>query len=96
MRPRQAKWRVRKPNEGHHDHRRCTEGALPHCCLRHHPQALNALAIASQLEPNEWYLRIEGELMADSILNRIATGARYVDLDGPNMREYFARRRDGA
>ena len=55
-----------------------------------------ATIIASQLEPNEWYLRIEGELMADSILNRIATGARYVDLDGPNMREYFARRRDGA
>ena len=52
-----------------------------------------ATVVASQLEPNEWYLRIEGELMADSILNRIATGARYVDLDGPNMREYFARRR---
>ena len=33
-----------------------------------------ATLIASQLEPNEWYLRIEGELMADSILNRIATG----------------------
>lgn len=48
--------------------------------------------IASQLEPNEWYLRIEGELMADSILNRIATAARYVDLEGPNMRKYFAER----
>ncbi len=52
-----------------------------------------ATLIASQLEPNEWYLRIEGELMADSILNRIATGARYIDLDGPNMREYFAKRK---
>lgn len=52
-----------------------------------------ATIIASQLEPNEWYLRIEGELMADSILNRIATGARYVDLDGPNMREYFAKKK---
>ena len=49
--------------------------------------------IASQLEPNEWYLRIEGELMADSILNRIATGARYIDLEGPNMREYFAKKK---
>lgn len=49
---------------------------------------------ASQLEPNEWYLRIEGELMADSILNRVATGARYIDLDGPNMRECFAERRE--
>lgn len=52
-----------------------------------------ATIIASQLEPNEWHLRIEGELMADSILNRIATGARYVDLDGPNMREYMAGQR---
>ena len=52
-----------------------------------------ATIIASQLEPNEWYLRIEGELMADSILNRIATGARYVDLEGPNMREYFAKKK---
>ena len=52
-----------------------------------------ATLIASQLEPNEWYLRIEGGLMADSILNRVATGARYVDLDGPNMREYFAKQR---
>ncbi|WP_418381867.1 ATP-binding protein [Adlercreutzia sp.] len=47
--------------------------------------------IASQLEPNEWYLRIEGELMADSILNRIATGARCIDLEGPNMRQYLAK-----
>lgn len=53
-----------------------------------------ATVIASQLEPNEWYLRIEGELMADSILNRIATGARYIDLEGPNMREYFAERKE--
>ena len=54
---------------------------------------LCATLIASQLEPNEWYLRIEGELMADSILNRIATGARYIDLEGPNMREYFATKK---
>lgn len=27
--------------------------------------------------------------MADSILNRIATTARYIDLDEPNMREYL-------
>lgn len=58
-------------------------------------ESLAATLIASQLEPNEWYLRIEGELMADSILNRIATGARYIDLEGPNMREYFARKKVG-
>lgn len=28
--------------------------------------------------------------MADSILNRIATEARYIDLEGPNMRQYLA------
>lgn len=56
-------------------------------------EKMRATLIASQLEPNEWYLRIEGELMADSILNRIATGAQHVDLDGPNMREYFAKSR---
>jgi DNA replication protein DnaC len=49
--------------------------------------------IASQLEPNEWYLRIEGEMIADSTLNRIATAARYFDIAGPNMREYFAKLR---
>ena len=54
-----------------------------------------ATIIASQLEPNEWYLRIEGELMADSILNRIATGARFIDLEGPNMRDYFAKGKEG-
>ncbi len=56
-------------------------------------EKLCATLIASQLEPNEWYLRIEGELMADSILNRIATGARYIDLEGPNMRDYFAKKK---
>ena len=50
--------------------------------------------IASQLEPDEWYLRIEGQLMADSILNRTASAARYLDIDGPNMREYLAGKRE--
>ena len=53
-----------------------------------------ATIIASQLEPNEWYLRIEGELMADSILNRIATGARFIDLEGPNMRDHLAKKKE--
>ena len=55
-----------------------------------------ATIIASQLEPNEWYLRIEGELMADSILNRLATGATFIDIEGPNMREYLAKSREEA
>ena len=52
--------------------------------------------IASQLEPESWYLRIEGELMADSILNRTATRARFIDLDGPNMRKYLKEHRKDA
>ena len=55
-----------------------------------------ATVTASQLEPNEWYLRIEGELMADSILSRTAKVARYVDIDGPDMREYFAKKKQAA
>lgn len=50
-----------------------------------------ATLVASQLEPNERHPRIEGELMADSILDRIATRAQFVDLGGPNMRECLMR-----
>lgn len=52
-----------------------------------------ATLIASQLEPNEWYLRIEGELIADSILGRVASACRYLDIDGPNMRKWLAENR---
>lgn len=52
-----------------------------------------ATAIAPRLEPNERRLRIEGELMADSVLSRTAEVARYVDIDGPDMREYFAKKK---
>ena len=49
-----------------------------------------ATLIASQLEPEQWYLRIEGELMADSILGRTASRAMFLDIDGPDMRKYLA------
>jgi len=52
-----------------------------------------ATLIASQLEPNEWYLRFDSELVADSTINRIATASRFIDLEGPNMRDYLARQR---
>ena len=52
-----------------------------------------ATLIASQLEPNEWYLRIEGELIAGSILGRVASACRYLDIDGPNMRKWLAENR---
>ena len=47
--------------------------------------------IASQLEPDQWYLRVNLDLCADSILNRIVEHARFLDIKGPNMREYTAR-----
>lgn len=48
---------------------------------------------AFQLELNEWYLRIEGKLMANSIPNQTVDEACFVDLDGPNMREYYVKRK---
>lgn len=47
--------------------------------------------IASQLEPDQWYLRIGSDLVADSILNRISGHARFLDIKGPNMRDCAAR-----
>ena len=52
-----------------------------------------ATLIASQPEPDEWYRRIEGELIADSILGRVASACRYLDIDGPNMRKWLAENR---
>ena len=49
-----------------------------------------ATLIASQLEPDEWCLRIEGRLIADSILGRVASSCRYLDIDGPNMRKWLS------
>lgn len=47
--------------------------------------------IASQLDPDQWYLRINSDLCADSILNRITEHARFLDIKGPNMRERMAK-----
>lgn len=71
-----------------------TENAIDLFEILEGREGLGATLIASQLEPNEWYLRIEGELMADSILGRTGSTARYLDLDGPNMREYFSKRKE--
>lgn len=51
---------------------------------------------ASQIDPSEWYLRIEAEVIADSILNRVVKRARVIDIDGPNMREYMEKSRKAA
>ena len=52
-----------------------------------------ATMIASRLGPNEWCLRTGGELIADSILGRVASACRYLDIDGPNMRRWIADNR---
>ena len=70
-----------------------TENAIDLFEILEAREGTGATLIASLLEPNEWYLRIEGELMADSILGRTGSTARYLDLDGPNMREYFAKKK---
>lgn len=70
-----------------------TQGAMDLFEIMEAREGRRATLVASQLEPEEWYLRIEGELIADSILNRIATRARYVDIEGPNMREYLAKKK---
>lgn len=55
-----------------------------------HREGRASTLIATQLEPDQWYLRIDSELCADSILNRIVERARFVDIKGPNMRKHMA------
>ena len=43
--------------------------------------------IASQPEPDQWYLRINSD--------RVVEHARFLDIKGPNMREYTARLKAG-
>lgn len=45
---------------------------------------------APQLEPDQWHLRVNSELCADSILSRAVEHARALDIKGPNMREHTA------
>ena len=52
-----------------------------------------ATMIASRLGPNERYLRTGGEPIADSILGRVASACRHLDIDGPNMRKWIADNR---
>lgn len=56
-------------------------------------ESRRATVFASQIDPAEWYIRIDAEVIADSILNRITKRARFIDIEGPNMREYMEERR---
>jgi len=56
-------------------------------------EGLGSTMFASQIDPAEWYLRIDAEVITDSILNRITKRARFIDIEGPNMREYIEEKR---
>lgn len=51
--------------------------------------------IATQPGPDRRYLGIGSDLCADSILNRLAGHARFLDITGPNMREHAAKLKAG-
>lgn len=51
-----------------------------------------SLIIASQLTPEEWHLRIDAKIVADALLDRIVHSSHIIEIIGPNMREYYAKR----
>lgn len=57
-------------------------------------EGLHSTVVASQLGPEERYVRAEGEIMAVSIPGRLASRRPYLDTDGPNMRERLAEKED--
>jgi DNA replication protein DnaC len=53
-----------------------------------------SMIIASLIEPAQWHLRIKTETLADSIVDRIVHRSHYIDLSGPNMRQYLAKQKE--
>jgi DNA replication protein DnaC len=49
-----------------------------------------AVMLASQLQPEQWHLRIETKIIADALLDRVVHNAYKVEIEGPNMREHFS------
>lgn len=47
-------------------------------------------AVTSQFDPQDWYKSLHDAVIAESILNRIISGAEIVQLAGPNMRRHNA------
>lgn len=47
-------------------------------------------AVTSQFDPEDWYKSLHDAVIAESILNRIISGAEIVQLTGPNMRRHHA------
>ena len=49
-----------------------------------------ATIIASQIEPEQWYMRIKGEVMAEHALGRLVHGSIKIVIKGPDMRKHLA------
>jgi DNA replication protein DnaC len=62
--------------------------------LTHRAAAGSSIIIASQLQPEEWHRRIDTKISADALLDRVIHNAYNVEINGPNMREYYAMVKD--
>jgi len=51
-----------------------------------------SLLLSSQLHPEQWHLRIDTKIIADALLDRIIHRAYMIKLEGPNMREHYAKK----
>jgi DNA replication protein DnaC len=58
--------------------------------IAHRDGAKRPLILASQLQPQEWHLRIDTKIIADALLDRVVHNSYRIDIEGPNMREHFA------
>jgi len=58
--------------------------------LAHRDGKKMAVMLASQLQPEQWHLRIETKIIADALLDRVVHNAYKVEIEGPNMREHFS------
>lgn len=52
--------------------------------------------VCSQSTPDVWYEVIGIEVIADSLLNRLVKNARVITIEGPNMREVLAKKKESA
>lgn len=50
--------------------------------------------VTSQFDPPDWYKTLHDAVIAESILNRLVTGAEIIQLNGPNMRQYKYQHHD--
>ena len=49
---------------------------------------IGELEVCSQFEPNEWHDKLGGNLLADSIVNRIISNAYQLILEGESRRSH--------